>query len=313
MAPMNIASLKRNDEPGAVVTHGGAAGDRKNLDGCRHAATQAAAALGAGRSALDAAIAAVVALENDGRFNAGRGAVVGLDGETFELSASVMDSAGALGAVAAVRNTKNPIELAAAVTKTPHWCIAGEGADRLARRLGLAEAEFDRERAQQRHRQTLQALRGPSPVLPGVDNGDFHRLWNYAMPWDDAMRRFGCGTVGAVARDAEGRFAVATSTGGVAPALLGRVGDSSTVGCGFYCGDRGAIGATGIGEAIVRQMLARTVYQWLLDGRELQDALDAGVALFDDDIDIGLIGVTATAYGSASNRPMPTVALEVAA
>ncbi len=298
------------DPPAVVVTHGGAGGDRRDEDGCRSAAYQGLARLGTDGSALDAAIAAVFWLENDGRFNAGRGAVVGLDGETFELSASVMDSSGALGAVAGVRNVRNPIELAAAVAKTPHWCLAGEGADRLARHLGLAEADFDIDQAQRKHRELLHELRGEAPVLPNVDNRDFARLWNYAMPWDEALRRHGCGTVGAVVRDAHGRFVVATSTGGVAPALLGRVGDSSTVGCGFYCGDRGAIGATGIGEAIVRRMLARTVYQWLADGRELQEALDAGIALFDDATDIGLIGVTARAHGSASNRPMPTAVLE---
>lgn len=308
---MNNA-ISRNDSLPVVMTHGGAGGDRRDIDGCRAAATRGAATLGSGGSAFDAAVAAVVSLENDGRFNAGRGAVVGLDGKTFELSASIMDSVGALGAVAAVRNVRNPIELAAAVTKTPHWCLAGEGADQLARRLGLAEADFDLGRAQRLHRETLAGLQGPERVLPDVDNGDFHRLWNYAVPWDEAMRRHGCGTVGAVVRDGQGRFAVATSTGGVAPALLGRVGDSSTVGCGFYCGELGAIGATGIGEAIVRQMLARTVYQWLLDGRGLQESLHAGVALFDDDTDVGLIGVTATSHGSASNRPMPTASLEVA-
>jgi hypothetical protein len=70
----------------------------------------------------------------------------------------------------------------------------------------------------------------------------------------------------------------------------GRVGDTPIVGCGFYCGPLGAIGATGIGEAIVRQLLARTVYDWLAAGRPLQEALDAGIALFDQDTDVGLIG-----------------------
>ncbi len=97
------------------MTHGGAGGDRRNTDGCRNAAACGAVALGTCGSALRATVAAVVALENDDRFNAGRGAVVGRDGNTFELPASVMDSAGALGAVAAALNVLSPIGLAKAV------------------------------------------------------------------------------------------------------------------------------------------------------------------------------------------------------
>lgn len=132
------------------------------------------------------------------------------------------------------------------------------------------------------------------------------------LPWEEALRRFGCGTVGAVARDGQGRYAVATSTGGSAPALLGRVGDTPLPGCGFWCGPMGAVGATGIGEAIVRQLLARTVYGWIEAGLPLQQALDDGVGLFGADTDIGLIGVTAHEACTASNRRMPVAVKEAA-
>lgn len=291
---------------GAVVVHGGAGNSRSNEDGCEAAAQAGLAELEAGATALAAAVAAVRSLEEDGRFNAGRGALLGMDGETIEMSASVMDTCGALGAVAGVRDVRHPVELAEALTRTPHCLLVGEGTDRLARLLGLPPAAHDRERALRAYRRTMDGLAGDEPVLPGVPNAAFTRLWNYPLSWHEAMRRHGSGTVGAVVRDGSGAFAVATSTGGVAPALLGRVGDTPLVGSGFYCGPAGAIGATGIGEAIMRRLLARTVYGWLDDGLPLQQALDAGVALFDDDTDVGLIGITAGEHGSASNRPMPT-------
>jgi beta-aspartyl-peptidase (threonine type) len=293
----------------SIVVHGGAGNAKAYEDGCRAAVSCARDALRAGQPAVAAAIAAVRSLEDDGRFNAGRGAVLGMDGETVETSASVMDTRGALGAVAGVRNVRNPILLAEAVAQTPHCLLVGEGTDRLARLLGLEESRHDHERALDSYRQTMRELAAGEPVLPGVDNGVFGRLWNYPLPWNEALRRHGCGTVGAVVRDASGSFAVATSTGGVAPALLGRVGDSPLVGSGFYCGPAGAVGATGIGEAIIRRLLARTVYGWLEDGRPLQESLDAGVGLFDDDTDVGLIGVTSVEHATASNRPMPTASL----
>jgi beta-aspartyl-peptidase (threonine type) len=297
---------KQNDRCCAVVVHGGAGHSPSHADGCVAAVEAALAELKAGRPARVAAIAAVKSLEDDGRFNAGRGAALGMDGETVETSASLMDTCGALGAVAGVRNVRHPILLAEAVSATPHCLIVGEGTDRLARLLGLEEARYDRERSLRDYREIMAELQQPEPVLPGVDNAAFRKLWNYPMAWQEAMRRHGGGTVGAVVRDADGQFAVATSTGGVAPALLGRVGDTPVVGSGFYCGPLGAIGATGIGEAIIRRLLARTVYAWLEAGWPLQKALDAGIALFDAETDVGLIGVTRTEQATASNQPMPS-------
>jgi beta-aspartyl-peptidase (threonine type) len=126
-----------NSQPGsAVIVHGGVGASRNDDDGCVRAAQRALAALGQGGAALDAAVAAVIALEDDGRFNAGSGSALGLDGATVEMDASIMDTRGRLGAVAAVRNVKNPVLLARAVADTPHCLIAGEGAERLARALG---------------------------------------------------------------------------------------------------------------------------------------------------------------------------------
>lgn len=292
------------DHAPVIVVHGGAGASELDEDGCRAAARAGLEALPQG--ALAAAVAAVTVLEDDGRFNAGSGAVLCLDGKTVEMDAAVMDSLGALGAVACARHVKNPVRLAHAVSRTPHWLLAGEGAERLARTLGLPPSAPPGERALRRHGKLLERLRGAMPELPGVDNGAFERFWNYQAPAPAAASSSpSCDTVGAVVRDASGAFAVACSTGGSAPSLLGRVGDTPIVGSGFYAGQAGAVAATGIGEHIVRHLLANTVYRWIEDGTPLAQALERGVGLFEPRIPVGLIAVSQTESGWRSNRDMP--------
>ena len=268
-------------------------------------------------SSLEAVVAAVVSLEDDSRFNAGTGSHLGLDGKTVELDAAVMDTRGKLGAVACLGPVRNPVRVARAVANTPHWLLAGEGALKFAQLMKLDRPLLITAKSREQHHAMLIKLARPDSeqLTPGYMNDEFKRFWNYPMPWEDALLTYGCGTVGAVARDAEGHFAVATSTGGSPPSLSGRVGDTPVIGCGFYAGPKGAIAATGIGEYIVRQMLARTVYGWIEGGERLDTALQRGIQLFTSDVDVGLIGVTETEAGAASNRDMPfavTAELETA-
>jgi L-asparaginase/beta-aspartyl-peptidase (threonine type) len=291
-------------QAGAVVVHGGAGASCDHEDACVLAARRALAQLEANGDALDAAIAAVVAMEDDGRLNAGSGAVLGLDGATVEMDASIMDTRGRLGAVACVQSVKNPVLLARAIADTPHWMLAGEGAQRFARAIGLPESLPVTERQRNQHRELVRQLAGSVPAMPGVDNSLFARTWNYNSPML-LPEASACDTVGAVVRGPDGHFAVATSTGGSAPALLGRVGDSPIIGSGFYAGPEGAVAATGIGEHIVRHLLARTVYGWIAEGMALDQALRRGVALFDRDVAVGLIAVSRGEAGACSNRAMP--------
>ncbi len=292
-----------------VVVHGGAGGDKQDEDGCRAAAQAGLNKLHEGQDALAAAVGAVVVLEDDGRFNAGSGAVLCLDGCTVELDAAVMDTRGTLGAVACLRRVKNPVLVAQAVAASPHWLLAGEGAERFARTAGFAPHLAIGEKPRARHAQLMRQLDQAEAVLPGIDNGAFARHWNYAVPYGatpSAPRADGaCDTVGAVARDQEGHFAVACSTGGSAPSLLGRVGDTPIIGSGFYAGPHGAVAVTGIGEHIVRHLLAFSVYQWMAQGVPLYQALRRGVDLFDTRVDVGLIAIGRDDAGSLSNRPMP--------
>ncbi|MYM27581.1 L-asparaginase [Duganella sp. CY15W] len=250
-----------------IVVHGGAGASKAYEDGCVAAAQAGMLALRNGAGALEAAVAAVVLLENDGRFNAGIGSKVRSDGVSVQMDAAVMDSTGLLGAVAGLQTVRNPVQVARAVAATPQHLLCGEGALRFARQSGYA-------------------------VFDTINNGSPTRV-------------DGCDTVGAVVRDSEGRFAVAGSTGGASPSPLGRVGDTPIIGAGFYAGPKGAVAATGIGEHIMRHLLAREVYQWLADGIPLPQALQRGLGMVDHKIDLGLIAVTASEAGSASNRDMP--------
>lgn len=291
-------------QAGAVVVHGGAGASREHEDGCVLAARRALAQLEVNGDALDAAITAVTTLEDDGRFNAGSGSVLGLDGATVEMDASIMDTRGRLGAVACVQSVKNPVQLARAVADTPHWLLAGEGAGRFARAIGMPEAHAVSERQRAAHRKIAAQLAGSVPAMPGVHNALFERFWNYNTPLH-LPEGSACDTVGAVVRGADGHFAVACSTGGSAPKLLGRVGDTPIIGSGFFAGPEGAVAATGIGEHIVRHLLARTVYGWMADGMPLDQALQRGVDLFDPEIVVGLIAVSRTEAAARSNSDMP--------
>lgn len=286
----------------AVIVHGGAGAPSLYADGCVRAARAAIAAMRSG-DAMDGAIAAVVTMEDDGRFNAGSGSVIGLDGATVEMDAAVMDTHGRLGAVACLQAVRNPVRVARAVAETPHWLLAGEGARRFAVQVGLQQPHGISEHARRRFQQLRDGMADGSPALPGVDNEAFGKYWNYPAPQ-------GGDTVGAVTRDAQGHFAVAGSTGGTTPALLGRVGDTPIIGSGFYAGPHGAVAATGIGEQIVRHLLAHTVYSWIAEGMPLKKALSRAIDYFPEEVDIGLIAVSRTEAGSKSNRDMPTDYLE---
>jgi beta-aspartyl-peptidase (threonine type) len=224
----------------ALAIHGGAGAlPRRKMTPAASARYKAglARALGAGYEvlkaggkSLDAVCAAVVTLEDSPLFNAGRGACYNSD-EKHELDASVMDGATLrAGAVAAVSRIRNPVLAARAVMeKSRHVLLVGRGAERFARQQGLAlvdESYFHT-------RSRLTALR--------------KRIEGHH------------GTVGAVALDANGNLAAATSTGGYTGKLPGRVGDSPIIGAGNYADDACAVSGTGIGEAFIRGVLAYDV------------------------------------------------------
>ena len=209
-----------------------------------------------GGSALDAVVAAVRVLEDTPLFNAGRGSVFSAEG-VHEMDAAVMEGAtlGA-GAVAGVRNVKNPVALARRVMeRSGHVLLSGRGAFEFAhaQKMELEEDDyfFDRFRYEQ-----WQAVRGTAEVRLDHQVGE---------------RKFG--TVGAVALDAHGDLAAATSTGGMTNKRWMRIGDSPLIGAGNYCDNRyGAVGCTGMGELAIRVSTARSIVLYMKMGMSLLEA-----------------------------------------
>ncbi|MDA8173545.1 MAG: isoaspartyl peptidase/L-asparaginase [Nitrospiraceae bacterium] len=283
-----------------IVVHGGVGSPPGLYDGCQQACEVGFEILEKRGSALDAVVAAVKAMEDDGRFNAGRGSVLRLDGKTIEMDASVMDSGGGIGTVAAIRGVKNPVLVAKEVYRSPHAMLAGEGAIRFARAKGFSYYRRITEAARARHKKNTEALMsGKLPLWKGKRIEDF---WNFQASIGRALNA--CDTVGAVALDSKGKFAVASSTGGASAMLLGRVGDTPMIGCGFYAGPEGAIASTGIGEEIIKRMLAKTVYDKAASGPGLEKACAEEISRFPKNIPVGVIAISRSGPAVAANRQM---------
>ncbi|MBE7493030.1 MAG: isoaspartyl peptidase/L-asparaginase [Planctomycetes bacterium] len=286
----------------AVLTHGGAGRptpDAPETPGARDEAMRACQlAAQAGLDAMKAAandhamaavLAAAVILEDDPRFNAGTGANLRLDG-SLELDASVCAGDGRFAAVACLRATKNPVLVAHALLKTPHVLLCGEGATRFARQQGFPEAAMVTERALKRWQGARERLRTG-------------KLRPYEQKWKDMQFH---GTIGAVARAADGTFAVACSTGGTSMMLPGRIGDTPIWGAGVFAGEHGAVCATGHGELCIKRMGAFRVYQRIAGGQHPQAAVDAEVADFPQPYEIGFIALSRNDQGiGATDGYMP--------
>jgi L-asparaginase / beta-aspartyl-peptidase len=246
----------------SLIIHGGAWNIPDGaVEACRRGCTEALDVgwqiLEAGGSALDAVEASIVSLENDPTFDAGTGAHLTLDGRV-ELDAILMNGTTLkAGAIAAVSHVKNPIQLARRVLEgSPHMMLVGAGAEQFAREQHFPlcdpqELVLERERlAWQRCSEDQHAT-------------EFHV--------DHAM-----GTVGAVAIDAEGDLFAGTSTGGTCCKHSGRVGDSPLIGCGCYAdAQAGGVSCTGLGEAIMRVVLAKTAVEFLRVGKSAQETAQA--------------------------------------
>ena len=287
--------------PPAAVAHVGAGSQRVLMDGTDRAVAKALAVLKAGTPALDGALAGVVVLEDDPRFNAGTGANIRLDGQTIQMDAACMDGeSGLFGAVAAIERVQNPVLVARKVMDTPHLLIVGEGATRFARALGFPDydptcpenlAKLDRVR---------RLLKNGDPRLVDAWKGyDWKKAWNFPTPLKEALGT--PDTVGCVTRDAKGRFAAAISTGGTTLTLYGRVGDVPMYGAGIYAGPKGAVACTGHGEEIIRHLVAKAVYDRLARGLSAQQAVDRTLAAFPATIDLGLIAVGPASTGGGCN------------
>ncbi len=318
-----------------VLAHGGQGSPASQSDGPGLAVERGYAQLSASEAdPLAAAIATIELLEDDPNFNAGTGANLRLDGRTIEADAAVMDDRGRFGAVAGVTGIRHPVRLAERVAGTPHLLIAGPGAMALAARLGLEQADLHSEQARARLDRGYQRLFPGDQADAVWPDFDWRAHWNFAgePPADlagaRAMIEAGAAeqvvsqpvvpgpesdtqdTVGVVVRTAEGRYAAALSTGGTTLALRGRIGDVPLLGDGLYVGPHGAVAATGKGEAIIREQVAREVYRNLAAGLLANDAIRLAIRDIAADEGVGVIAVSDSGWGALASSQMAWAARE---
>ncbi|QHL89303.1 beta-aspartyl-peptidase [Nibribacter ruber] len=240
------------EKPFALALHGGAGTITRALltpemDMAYKASLEEALSIGhhllsTGHSALEAVEAAVVSLEDNPLFNAGRGSVFNKRGR-HEMDASIMcGKTLAAGAVAGVRNVKNPIQLASQVLHhSDHVFLCMQGAEEFARKQGLVFETDEYFYTQQRYEQ-WQQLRDSNV---------------YMLDHSDELKDKKFGTVGAVALDKHGNLAAATSTGGMTNKNFNRIGDTPVIGAGTYANNHTcAISCTGHGEYFIRAVVA---------------------------------------------------------
>lgn len=267
---LTVRSFAQQPVKWAVSVHGGAgSAEWEHMDaksaaeyraGLARALAAAVAKVQAKGSALDAVQAAIVQLEDDPHFNAGRGAAFNAEGKQ-EMDASIMDGSNLeAGSVAGVQFTKNPISLGRAVMEhTPHVMLIGPGADALAARAGLPRmpaSYFFTEGRWQEFVGVMKASGRPVPPRPVAGA----RSSVQPNPDSFGVLPHKYGTVGAIARDVRGNVAAGTSTGGMQGKMPGRVGDSPIIGAATYAANNScAVSSTGVGEYFIRLAVAKEI------------------------------------------------------
>lgn len=243
-----------------MVIHGGAGTILKEdmtpeleqayLQGLKAALDAGFASLEEGGSAVNAVKAALVILEDNMLFNAGRGSVFTKKG-VQEMDAAIMDGSTLdAGAVSGVRNVRNPIELATEVMRNSnHVFLSGKGANDFAIKQGIKLEPDEFFFSQFRYDQ-----------WKSIRDSDNYSLDHTHQQLEELMKDKKFGTVGAVACDIKGNIAAATSTGGMTNKKYGRIGDSPMIGCGTYANNNTcAISCTGHGEMFIRAVAAYDV------------------------------------------------------
>lgn len=220
-----------------------------------------------GGSALQAVEACASLLEDNPLFNAGCGSVLN-EHARVEMDAAIMDGRDlSAGAVAAIENIANPVQLARLVmNKSEHVMLVGEGAMRFADHCGMSRTPENYFYTDERIEQLKQAKLKHKVILDHDDNKEDSEDLQY-------------GTIGALARDPQGNLAAATSTGGMVNKPVGRVGDTPLIGAGVFADNETcAVSATGYGEDFMRTVIAKTISDFIdLKGMNAKQATQAGI------------------------------------
>src|SRR5438874_1823953 len=271
-----------------------------HLNGVRNAIAAGWRVLDHGGTALDAVEEAVVIMENDEAFDAGRGSFLNRDGKV-QLDALIMDGATLrAGGVGCVEHIANPVRAARKVLgESPHVYFVAEGAERFAQEHGIPLCE-NQDLIIPREIERLRALRSSATKT--------EELFAPTISHD---------TVGAVALDTSGNIAAATSTGGTLNKAPGRLGDSSLIGCGCYADNQSAaVSTTGWGEPIMKLVLAKWAADRVASGNLPQWVADEAMNYLQSRVNGhgGIILLDARGrFGMAHNTPRMAWGLKSAA
>ena len=265
--------MSNKNENYSLMVHGGAGAldnvkDDKTavryLDSLKQILEFGRGILSKGGSALQAVETCASLLEDDPIFNAGCGSVLNEHGQV-EMDAAIMDGRDiSAGAVAAVRNIANPIQLARQVlAKSEHVMLISDGALHFADHCGIEKVPDTYFLTKDRVEQLEEARRQNKMMLDH----------------DDASGDQKYGTIGAVARDLNGNLAAATSTGGIVNKRMGRIGDSPIIGAGLYADNETcAVSATGYGEEFMRTVISKTISDFIfMKQMDANEACEAGI------------------------------------
>ncbi|KAK3776614.1 hypothetical protein RRG08_063318 [Elysia crispata] len=277
-----------------IIVHGGArqfTPDTRDLvqEGVKAAARQGYAELTKGGSAMDAVVAAVSAMEDNTVFNAGHGSRLNLKGQV-EADAIVIDGRNlGSGAVCGLQGCSNPVQLARLVMeKTNHCLLTADGAREFMESQGIAAVPSSELVTERARIELEQHVKFSSAVE------------NLVAPRSAPPPSSSCDTVGAVAMDANGNLAAATSTGGITAKLPGRVGDSPIIGSGAYADNTvGAVSTTGCGESIMKVCLARRVGELLEKGKTAQEAAEHALEFMSGRVGGAAGVIVLSQYGNA--------------
>lgn len=266
--PTAAVSADQSGSRWVLAIHGGAGGpprgsmkpekEKQYIDSLGRALQIGAEVLSAGGSSLDAVEKVIRFMEDCPIFNAGKGAVLTMEGKA-ELDASVMDGkSGKAGAVASVTTIRNPVSAARAVMEqSPHVLLVGKGAEDFAKSHGLVPVDNSYFIIPAQRDAWKAAIERKKNEKPAPSSADQDKK----------------GTVGCVALDVNGNLAAGTSTGGMMMKMSGRVGDTPLIGAGTWADENCAVSCTGWGEYFIRNCAAVSVAMQLrLSGRSLEEA-----------------------------------------